>query len=518
MGVSSGRGPGYGPLDGATEKILEGAVADRPPPWFAPGLDLFARRLESEGQRVGYIVLGRRARAFGDVEVRLIDSVLGLFSGPILTRRIRASQELVRREAEHSLRLSEERLQTFFDESGDMIYSTNADDVVASINATGLTILGVEDRFEVIGRPFSNFALSSEDRQFFLAKIREKGRVDDYEIVLRKKDGSVTFCIETARAVKDKAGKVVEIQGIIKDISDRIERERQLWKINMDLAEANSELNRTHLLMVQHEKLASIGQLAAGVAHEINNPLGFLKSNQDTLSSYLQTMYTAWDSATLLDPGAHAKIAENLDLAYIFEETKALLRESEEGFKRIVDIVMNLRTFSRQEGNSAMGPYDLNKGIESTLVMARNEIKYVADVELDLGEVPPIQATGGEINQVLLNLLVNSAQAIESQKRKDKGRILICTRIEGDRAILLIGDDGPGIPEELRLQVFDPFFTTKEPGKGTGLGLSISYDIISRKHGGAVRIETSPLGGAEFRIELPVAGIHPVSLDSLDDR
>jgi len=395
---------------------------------------------------------------------------------------------------------------------------------VASINATGLSLLGVTDRFEVLGQPFSRFALSSEDRQFFLGKIKEQGRVDGYEIVLRKQDGTLTFCIESARAVRDAEGRLVEIQGIVKDITERIERERQLWKTNMDLAEANSELNRTHMLMVQHEKLASIGQLAAGVAHEINNPLGFLKSNQDTLSSYLRTMRKAWEDAAELDGPAHGRIAERYELDYIFEESNALMRESDEGFRRIMDIVMNLRTFSRQEGSSAKAPYDLNKGIESTLVMARNEIKYVADVELDLGQVAPVKAAGGELNQVLLNLLVNSAQAIEGQKRKEKGRIRVKTREEGDKVVLVIADDGPGIPEDLRLQVFDPFFTTKDPGKGTGLGLSISYDIIVRKHGGAIRISTSSLGGAEFRIELPVLGAgkpdspEGPSLDDLDDR
>jgi signal transduction histidine kinase len=156
--------------------------------------------------------------------------------------------------------------------------------------------------------------------------------------------------------------------------------------------------------------------------------------------------------------------------------------------------------------------------------MARNEIKYVADVELDLGPVEPVKATGGELNQVLLNLLVNSAQAIESQKRKEKGRILVRTREEGGKVVLVIADDGPGIPEDLRLQVFDPFFTTKDPGKGTGLGLSISYDIIVRKHGGAIRISTSSLGGAEFRIELPIQGAGQADkpegpgLDDLDGR
>ncbi len=506
VGAAVGSGPS-GVLGGEVEKILEEAVAGSPPPWFAPDVVVHALRLESEGELVGYVVLGRKGRPFLIYEAGLFGSVFALFAAPVLTRKLHAREELIRLRAEESLSRSEKELQTFFDKSGDMIYSSNADDTVSSINAAGLALLGVKDRLDVVGQPFSKFVLSPEDRQFFLSKIGKEDSLDGYEIVLKKEDGTVVFCIETARAVKNEDGRTVEVQGIVKDISERIERERELWKTNMELAEANSELTRTQNLMVQREKLASIGQLAAGVAHEINNPLGFLKSNQETLASYLNTMRKAWEEAAALDPAAHADIAKRLDLAYISQESVNMIRESDEGFSRIVDIVRNLRTFSRQDDDAAKGPYDLNEGIESTLIIAKNEIKYVADIELKLGALPLIRATGGEINQVLLNILVNSAQAIESQKRKAKGRIFIETRLEGDRAVLVISDDGPGIPEEIRLRVFDPFFTTKEPGKGTGLGLSISYDIIVRKHGGSIIVSTSPQGGAQFRIELPVAGI-----------
>nr|MDA8409029.1 ATP-binding protein [Treponema sp.] len=168
------------------------------------------------------------------------------------------------------------------------------------------------------------------------------------------------------------------------------------------------------------------------------------------------------------------------------------------------EIVRNLRNFAREDSEADFSDYDIEEGLRSTLIVARNEVKYVAAVEFSPGGVPHIPAVGGEINQVLLNLVLNAAQAIGEQKRDGLGRILIATSVEDDRVVLNVDDDGPGIPEALRLRVFDPFFTTKDPGKGTGLGLSISYDIIVTKHGGRLIVGDSPLGGASFRIELPL--------------
>jgi two-component system, NtrC family, sensor kinase len=462
--------------------------------------------LETGGDHCGFASVGRREADFSREERNLLDKVFASFSLHAKARKDRAHAERIRGEAERALRKSEERLRTFFGESKDMIYMTNADDIVASINDAGLELLGIEDRFEIVGRPFADQLLSAEDRHLFLANIGERGFVTDYECVFKRRDGSALFGLETARAVRDETGRLIEVQGIVKDISDRIADERELWKANLELAEANEKLKSTQMVMVQHEKLASIGQLAAGIAHEINNPLGFLSSNQTTISGFLRLLRQAWTEAAKIDPLAHEAIAKKLDLDYVLEETEALIAESDDGFKRIIDIVQNLKTFARVDSKPIMGQYDLNEGIKSTLVVVRNELKYVAEVELDLEPMPPLRALGNEINQVLLNILVNAGQAIGSQGRKDKGHILVTTGLEGDWALLTISDDGPGIPEENRLKVFDPFYTTKAPGKGTGLGLSISYDIITRKHGGTIGLSTSPLGGAQFSIALPISG------------
>lgn len=280
--------------------------------------------------------------------------------------------------------------------------------------------------------------------------------------------------------------------------------ERDIWAMNAELADRNERLNSTHKKMIQQEKLASIGQLAAGVAHEINNPLGFLMSNHSTLHSFLATLHEAWNKASALDPEGHEQIAADLELDYVFNEIDSLVTESDDGFSRIMAIVKNLRSFARIDDHDALGPYNLEQGLESTLVMARNEIKYVAEVETCYCGVPAVQAVGGSINQVLLNILVNAAQAIASQKRASLGHILVRTAVNEGRVTCEIEDDGPGVPDEIKDCLFDPFFTTKPAGKGTGLGLSLSYDIVVNRHQGSLSVADSLLGGALFSIELPI--------------
>ncbi len=462
-------------------------------------------RLVAREEGCGFVVVGRNHTPFPSDIHSILEKAFASFSVQALMRKRQSHERHVRREAEKALRKSEERLRTFFAESRDMIYSSNADDVVAYINNAGLALLGVSDRFEVVGRPFADHVLSPGDRENFLKRIRSRGYVVDYECVFRRRDGSTVFCLESATAVKDALGDIIEIQGIVKDISDRIASERELWKANLELAEANEALKRTKMLAVQQEKLASIGQLAAGVAHEINNPLGFLNSNHRTMTSFLKSLRSACLEARARFGKEIDDISERYDLDFIFGEVDSLISESDEGFRRIIDIVQNLKSFARIDSSQTMSPYNVNEGLKSTLVVARNEIKYVAEVELDLHELPTIPALGGEVNQVFLNILVNAAQAIESQKRRDKGRIRISTGREGDRVVVTIADDGPGIPDDIKLKVFDPFFTTKEPGKGTGLGLALSYDIIVRKHGGSLSVADSPSKGAQFRIELPIS-------------
>lgn len=295
--------------------------------------------------------------------------------------------------------------------------------------------------------------------------------------------------------------------------------ERKVEERTIEITEANIQIRNSQARIIQQEKLASIGQLAAGVAHELNNPIGFISSNFSTLKNYVQIfreylgMLEPLAGLESTESGSHPqaakisairkfRLAKRLD--FILADTDDLFRESREGLDRVASIVQNLRDFARVDLENRIGEYDLNQGIENTLVVARNEIKYSADVRLELGEIPPIECVGGEINQVLLNILVNAAQAIRSSERREKGMIVVRTYAEGSHVYCEISDDGPGIPPGIIGRIFDPFFTTKEAGKGTGLGLNISYDIVINKHGGELTVKSEVGKGAVFTIKLPV--------------
>jgi two-component system, NtrC family, sensor kinase len=480
-------------------------------PWALPGMDRSLRfwlsaRLYHSGELGGYVFLGGDSVEWGENSRSLLEAVADAIA-PIVEVRIQKDiEEANRKKAETLLANNENRLRNFFEGSPDMIYTVGPDDRITSVNASALRFLGRESKQEILNAPFSSFAMHPEDRELFLLKIKDRGIVEDHEIVLLRPNGSTVFCIETAYALKSGNGELLEIQGIVKDISDRIENERNLWRTNLELAEANLKLKKTQSLMVQREKLASIGQLAAGVAHEINNPLGYLISNFATLEKYIRRFDSAWQAVCAGSPASSGANGDAAKLSSTLADAHAIIEESREGFERIRSIVTNLKSFSRSDAGLGFEPYDVNAGLENSLAVAWNEIKYVAEVEKKLGRLPSIRAHGGEINQVFLNILVNAAQAIAGRKKGRKGTIAVETRKEADSVIISIRDDGPGIPKEARNKVFDPFFTTKEPGKGTGLGMSISYDIIVNKHAGSIWLESEPDSGTAFYISLPIDG------------
>ena len=414
-------------------------------PWGIPGFGeslpyWISSELYSSRSSVGYLLLGRSESPWVEEEENALSSIARTIA-PIVGIRIeREREESVRRAAESLLMEKERRLRGFLEDSRDMIYTTDSGDIITYINVSGLALVGRSSKEELIGSPFSVLAMNPDDRELFLRRIREEGYVSDYEIMLRRVDSGTVFGLETAHIQRGPNGEILEVQGIIKDISERIMNERELWKTNLELAETNLKLQRTQSIMVQHEKLASIGQLAAGVAHEINNPLGFLKSNHSVLEKYYMKIRKAWAAALGAAPSALGPIEEEAGMAELFSESDSIFAESGDGFARIVKIVANLKSFSRSDQSGDFQPYDVNAGIESTLVVARNEIKYVADTKLSLGEIPQIRAKGNEINQVLLNIVVNAAQAIQSQGRTDKGlnRDRDPTGRRGDRVVIAI--------------------------------------------------------------------------------
>jgi signal transduction histidine kinase len=295
------------------------------------------------------------------------------------------------------------------------------------------------------------------------------------------------------------------------------ERSAALMKSNEELQLAMKQLQNSHSQMVQQEKLASIGNLAAGIAHELNTPVGFVYSNFSSIKDYLlkfkiliekyqqlRDHLSGIDGVPMAELEALEKLEESMQLEFILEDLDELFAESEDGFERITSIVTKLREFSRIDQRDEKVLYCLNQGIETTLVVARNEYKYDAVVTTALKpKLPEVYCHVGQINQVILNIIVNAAQAIKAEERQELGSIEIETGEETDHVWCRIKDDGPEIKSENLGKVFDPFFTTKPVGKGTGLGLNISYDIIVNKHDGELMVDSEPGGGTIFTIKLP---------------
>jgi signal transduction histidine kinase len=275
------------------------------------------------------------------------------------------------------------------------------------------------------------------------------------------------------------------------------------------LKEANGRLSEAQEKLVQSEKLASIGQLAAGVAHEINNPIGYIFSNFGTLEKYLGDLFkmlVCYEAAEaeLADSPTGAKLKAlraEIELDYLKEDIPTLMAESREGITRVRKIVQDLKDFSRVDAHQEWSWANLNQGIDSTLNIVNNEIKYKAEVVKDYGVLPDVHCLPSELNQVFMNLLVNAAHAITAER----GLITIRSGVEpdGDRVWIEVSDNGSGIAKENLGRIFDPFFTTKPVGKGTGLGLSLSYGIV-KKHLGQLEVRSELGQGTTFRVTVPV--------------
>ncbi len=279
-----------------------------------------------------------------------------------------------------------------------------------------------------------------------------------------------------------------------------------------------TERRNLEVQLIQAQKLESIGQLAAGIAQEINTPTQYVGDNleflRDAFGNYQQLMGRYSELLEAAKTGAvHPQLAAEtealageLDLAYLTEQIPRAIAQSLEGVSRVAKIVQAMKEFSHPEIGEKT-PIDINRAIESTITVARNEWKYVAEMitDFDAG-LPLVPCLAGEFNQVILNIIVNAAHAIADVVRESqtKGAITITTRREGDWVEIRIRDTGTGIPEHVRNRVFDPFFTTKEVGKGTGQGLAIARNVIVEKHGGTLTFETEPGKGTTFVIRLPM--------------
>jgi len=347
----------------------------------------------------------------------------------------------------------------------------------------------------------------------------DKGLI--FEDVHSRRDGT-TFPVEIrAVGIEIEGGRI--FYSIIRDITKGKNLIEDLNKKNQELVSALDQLKETQIQLMNEDKMASIGKLSAGIAHEINNPLGFVLSNFNTLKKYISKFSSTIEAyrnlKTKLDNNYRTLLSQGLDeieeidkknkIDYIFRDLEELFSDTDEGLDRIRKIVLALRSFSHESISGEFEEYDLNEGIKNTLIIVKNEIKYNCDIKTNLASLPTINVIGSEINQVLLNTIINASHAIKEKiekyniKGEQHGEIIITTYCENNCVCFSIEDNGIGIAKENINKIFEPFFTTKPVGLGTGLGLSISYEIIKNKHKGEIDIESTLGVGTKITIKLP---------------
>ncbi|MBL7962467.1 MAG: hypothetical protein JNM31_01360 [Flavobacteriales bacterium] len=328
------------------------------------------------------------------------------------------------------------------------------------------------------------------------------GLADKINILRREKEESQAAALLASQLNE----KMIREQNVV--------LEQKVNERTLELRESNDHLKRTQSQLVNAEKMASLGQLTAGIAHEINNPVNFISSNIPPLRRNLEDMLdlmlryrSLQDTLTAPEIKAIAEVERQYDVDVCIAEIKEMLNSIEEGASRTAAIVRGLRNFSRLDEDD-LKHADLHEGIRSTLTVLGSQLRDRADIQLDFGDLPEVECYPGKLNQVVMNVLTNAVQAVAARFHSNpgEGRVVIRTCTQGDDAVIAIKDNGPGMPEHVKQRIFEPFFTTKDVGEGTGLGLSIAYSIME-KHGGRIEVDSMPGEGTEFRLILPIRAV-----------
>jgi len=431
----------------------------------------------------------------------------GQFSDGLLQQRLLATASRLVITLESALR--QERLALFdlaLAQVGNAVLITDARAKIIWANRAFTALSGYTDG-ELIGQAPRLMNSGLQDEAFFRQfwQTISAGKTWRGDIVNRRKDGSLYTANQMVTPLFNAEGEISHYIAVQDDISERKRREVELRENFEHVRALNEQLANAQNQLLQSDKMASIGQLAAGVAHEINNPIGFINSNLGTLKSYVGQLLGVIEAYAGADPllAGHPEINAPIvarkaqaDLEFLADDIQGLLDESRDGIERVTKIVQDLKDFSRID-SSDWAEADLEKGLDSTLNIVWNEIKYKAEVVKEYAGIPRIECLGSQLNQVFMNLLLNAAQAIET-----RGTISIRTGATAETVWIEIADTGRGISPEHQKRIFEPFFTTKAVGQGTGLGLSLAYSII-QKHHGTLRVDSEVDVGSCFRIEIP---------------
>jgi len=436
--------------------------------------------------------------------------IKGQVDSNLLKRSMRYA--IARKRTEQALREAKDYTDNIIGSMIDSLIVFNPDMTIRKVNQATLDLLGYKED-ELVGR---QCGILFDEESFNIKEFEHltgSGEIRDYSLTFRTKGGGEIPALFNGSAMRDK-GELIGIVGIARDMREIKRLMQREKKKAAQLEAAYKELRETQARLIQVGKMSAVGQLAAGVAHEINNPIGFVSSNLRTLSDYQndinnlfehyrQLITNLKDTAKDLPFSIGEKIDQiatlekEIDIDFIVDDVMNLVGECKDGTERIKKIVLDLKDFAHP-GEDRMCVADINKGIESTLNVVWNELKYKVVVTKDYGDLPLVECYSQQLNQVFMNILVNAAQAIEKQ-----GEIRISTRDIGDSIEIKISDTGTGIPKKNLSKIFDPFFTTKDVGKGTGLGMNVAYNII-QKHKGTIDIDSAVGKGTTFTIRIPV--------------
>ena len=433
-----------------------------------------------------------------------------------------------RKQAEINLEQSNFLLQSVLETTSDMIFAKDSEHRYLFANSATLELLGLSSESEIVGKTdFDVLPLEfAENIREWDNRVLRSGVAEKFQENVVDAAGQIVNLYTTKTAMRDRSGNITGTVGMTRDITDRIATEAAVVQKSQQLEQTLDELKQAQLQMVQNEKMATLGNLVAGVAHEINNPIGFIAGSVNNIEEYIQDLFAHLECYQKYYPEPVSQVsdnAEDIDLEFLLEDLPKLIPSMKIASQRIREISNSLRTFSRADTAEKVA-CDIHEGINSTLLILKYRLKAsdkrpVIKVVAEYGKLPLVKCFLGQLNQVFMNIIANAIDAFDTASvGKTFAEIVahpqlitICTEVSGDgvpprklrqMAVIRIKDNGPGMSEEVRSHIFDHLFTTKEVGKGTGLGLAIARQIVEEKHGGKLSCISAPERGTEFVIEI----------------